>query len=75
MGCRKAPVNVSDAGSVRSTPRPVLDDNKTNKGFAEFQIAPGNAYERLSFALCCHAVCVRSRRASSRSATRMVRRA
>jgi hypothetical protein len=37
IGVLRTPVNVNRyAGSVGSTPRPVLDDTKTNKGFAEF---------------------------------------
>jgi len=61
MGVQRTPLNVNVyAGSVGTTPLPVADDNQTNKGFAEFQIAAGNAYETRSSSLRCHSGCVRS---------------
>jgi hypothetical protein len=36
---------------LKHSPLVAQDDNKTNKGFAEFQIAAGNAYEHRTLAL------------------------
>jgi hypothetical protein len=40
-----------ERGVLKHSPLVAQDDNKTNKGFAEFQDGAGNPYERRSFAL------------------------
>jgi hypothetical protein len=40
-----------ERGVLKHSPLVAQDDNKTNKSFAEFQVAAGNPYERRSFAL------------------------
>jgi hypothetical protein len=40
-----------ERGVLKHSPLVAQDDNKTNKGFAEFQDGAGNPYERRSLVL------------------------